>query len=243
MVEHKDTVKWKREIIPDHKFDFVDINEFYDNSTWMRLKYCIVYVLIMKSVGAYIADVSTAVSFAIIVIEGRVDPLIYVAFIVYSISLLLSTVLFVLEWIKARRIVKSRDIAYAYTNRTAYRYYCVRSYSTFCLFAQINVTKSFWGRSANFIYFQLKDWKRLFLASSPHKIINIILTIEGVKNSFDIYNPNIEKRIQGIGSTISTVLWGFTLVSIIMACILYRPTASRIRGNLKKYVCHKIDKR
>jgi hypothetical protein len=30
--------KWKREAVPDHKFDFVDTREFTDNGFFMRLK-------------------------------------------------------------------------------------------------------------------------------------------------------------------------------------------------------------
>ncbi|KAI9592291.1 hypothetical protein BDF19DRAFT_451930 [Syncephalis fuscata] len=240
MVERKDTVKWKREIIPDHKFDFVDINEFYNNSTWMQLRYCIVYVLIMRSVGAYIADAITVISY--MKTSGRSQSgSFYVGLVIYSISLLLSTGLFISEWIKARRIVKSRDIAYAYTNRTAYRYYCVRSYSTFCLFAQINVTKSFWGRSANFIYFQLKGWKRLLFVNSPRQILNVIIGNSGVNTN--IRSHRVGKTLPEITATISYILWLITIASVIIACLLYHPTVSRIRGNLKEYVCHKIDKR
>ncbi|CAG8735623.1 16198_t:CDS:1, partial [Acaulospora morrowiae] len=48
--------KWQREEVQDHKFDFVDVDEFQNNSLLMQLKYSVVFMIVLKSVLVYIAD-------------------------------------------------------------------------------------------------------------------------------------------------------------------------------------------
>jgi hypothetical protein len=156
MSKREETVKWKREVIPDHKFDYVDIEQFHDKSSLTKFKYKLVYFMIAKSLVEYGVDMAILVLFITIGDDLKMIPP-YVRLPIYIASLSISTVLFVWEWIKARRIIKSRNIAYAYTNTTAYRYYCVRSYNNFCLFRNIGGSKGIWGRFASFIYFRLKS--------------------------------------------------------------------------------------
>src|SRR4051812_30079522 len=52
--------KWKREEVQDHKFDFVDVDEFYQNSCIRKIKYSFVFLIVLKSVLVYIADLWTA---------------------------------------------------------------------------------------------------------------------------------------------------------------------------------------
>lgn len=41
-------MSWKREEIPDHKFDYVDIEEFTDNSFWRKFAYSSVFIFALK---------------------------------------------------------------------------------------------------------------------------------------------------------------------------------------------------
>ncbi|KAI8052158.1 hypothetical protein BDF22DRAFT_690267 [Syncephalis plumigaleata] len=236
MAARKDTVKWKREIIPDHKFDYVDVTQFHDKSSLTRFKHKFVYFMIAKSLIEYGFDVFTLVTFMVFGDELKMIPYL-VKFIIYIASLSLSTLFFLWEWKKAYQIVKSRDIAHAYTNTTAYRYYCVRSYDNYCLFRNIGGSKGIWGRFATFIYFRLKTWKRLLLVTTPRRALNVATIINFYSLSSTKY------RVIMIFNAILVSLWIASAVLTAFACLLYSPTSRRIRGNLKEYVCHKIDKR
>jgi hypothetical protein len=52
--------KWKREQVADHKFDFIDVDEFYDNSCWTKMKYMMIFLSVIKSTLTYLADLWTA---------------------------------------------------------------------------------------------------------------------------------------------------------------------------------------
>jgi hypothetical protein len=52
--------KWKREQVADHKFDFIDIEEFYDPSCWTKMKYMVIFLSVIKSTLTYLADLWTA---------------------------------------------------------------------------------------------------------------------------------------------------------------------------------------
>lgn len=53
---------WKREEVPDHKFDFIDVRDYHSNGAWTRLKYGFCFALVIKSFAVYIADIYTAVT-------------------------------------------------------------------------------------------------------------------------------------------------------------------------------------
>src|SRR2546430_9986222 len=109
----------------------------------------------------------------------------------------MSFILLAWDMKKARAIIASRDISYAFTSIIAYRYYTIRSYSHYCFFAQINNSKKSWDHIAFFVFFTFKGtsccvypleniiqfcvdpfallflgWKRLMLAEAPRQAIN-----------------------------------------------------------------------
>ena len=43
-------MSWKREEISDHKFDFVDVDEFIDNSIQRRIAYSTVFIFAIKGI-------------------------------------------------------------------------------------------------------------------------------------------------------------------------------------------------
>ncbi|CAO3661204.1 unnamed protein product [Umbelopsis ramanniana] len=61
--------KWKREQVADHKFDFIDIDEFYDPSCWTKTKYMMIFLSVIKSTLTYLADLWTAG-----ILLSQVDP-------------------------------------------------------------------------------------------------------------------------------------------------------------------------
>ncbi|RKP10097.1 hypothetical protein THASP1DRAFT_13322 [Thamnocephalis sphaerospora] len=256
------TAKWKREVVQDHKFDFVDVEVFRDGSPILRIKYGVLFILVIKAILIYSLDVGTAYQLITntnlfgtnkdtgkknigIVIDANVRKWLYVVSIVASFSLLLW------EWRKGRRIIRSRDIAYSYTNVVAYRFYSIRSYSHFCFFAQIGVTEHLWNRIAFFVYFTLKGWKRMIFADGPRQFLNALTLWDLMfpNGQFD-WRPllpngaaDFAKRAAFFTTTLSFCLWALSAILTAIACILYVPLLCNIRGNLKEYVCHKIDKR
>jgi len=137
---------WKREVVPDHKFDFVDTREFNDNGFIMRMKYLWLYILVLKSFLVYISDIFSAITMltttswhqqvfndcphinGCFAIPFKVGQWLFVGCILFSFVLL------AYESRKTKRIIASRDISYAFTNVMANYYYSLRSYNHFCFF-------------------------------------------------------------------------------------------------------------
>src|SRR6478672_6466190 len=145
-------MSWKRDQIPDHKFDFVDENDFIENSISTQLSYMMVFIYTLKDILVYMADVASisilvylnfskisqgqsdftlttteVVDSSEIGNSGLVKNLGGVTVLFYLIlaSLVVSFVLLAIEWRKASAIVRSRDISYAFTSVIAYRYYAI----------------------------------------------------------------------------------------------------------------------
>jgi hypothetical protein len=54
-------MSWKRENIADHKFDYVDVDDFIDNSWTRKLLYSSVFIYALKDILVYMADLGSAV--------------------------------------------------------------------------------------------------------------------------------------------------------------------------------------
>lgn len=80
----------------------------------------------------------------------KIGKWIFVGCIIFSLLLL------AWEARKARMIIRSRDISYAFTNLMANDYYCLKSYDHFCFFSQINNSKKKKDEIAFFVFFTFK---------------------------------------------------------------------------------------
>ena len=153
--------KWKREEVPDHKFDYIDVNDFYSSSITRGISYLFLFAVIIKNILVYLADLWTI--YLLFTSTSWADNLksqdlinIEVSKWIFFVSIIFSFLLLLWELRKTIRIVKSHDIAYAYTCTGAYRFYSVRSYPHYCLFSQINNSRKKTDRVAFFVYFTLK---------------------------------------------------------------------------------------
>ncbi|RUP45610.1 hypothetical protein BC936DRAFT_147953 [Jimgerdemannia flammicorona] len=252
------TPKWKREQVPDHKFDFVDVEEFYDPKCTSKISYTFVFLVVIKSFVIYIADLWTA---GIILIFDKwntgVQPKIpfYIGKWIYVGCILLSFLLLSLDIRKARMIIASKDISYATTSLTAYRYYSMRSYPHYCFFTKINDSRRVTDDIAFFVFFTLKGWKRLIFAEGPRQVIagmtvfSIIETawkagpVVGLKLDWKYYGETWTQQVALMLMSFTCVLWIFSMIMATIACICYFPLLCHIQGNLKEYCCHKVDKR
>lgn len=256
---------WKREIVPDHKFDFIDTREFTDNGFLMRLKYLWLYIVILKSFLVYLSDIFTATTMlttstwsnqifddcqhqdGCFYIPFNVGKWLFVGCIIFGFLLL------AYEARKSKKIIASRDISYAFTNVMANHYYSLRSYDHFCFFDHISNSTKKKDDFAFFIFFTFKSWKRLLLSDGPRQTINaltlysIYLAKNGKGAWYDVSKYFAGNSLSTSALTVSTfftfVIFAGSLLLLIMAGIFYIPLLCYIQGNLKEYVCHKVDKR
>jgi len=257
--------QWKREVVPDHKFDFVDTREFTDKGFVMRMKYVWLYLVVLKSFLVYVSDIFSAITMLSTTswsnqifnnckdIEGCVPISFDVGKWLFVGCIIFSFLLLAYEARKSKKIIASRDISYAFTNVMANNYYSLRSYDHFCFFDHISNSTKKKDDFAFFVFFTFKTWKRVMLADGPRQTINA-LTLWSIylskKNKGSWYD--ISKYFEGNPLSVSalTVTTFFTVVVfigslllLIVAAVCYIPLLCYIRGNLKEYVCHKVDKR
>ncbi|KAI6152010.1 hypothetical protein BKA82DRAFT_4105960 [Pisolithus tinctorius] len=256
---------WKREIVPDHKFDFIDTREFTDNGFLMRLKYLWLYIIILKSFLVYISDIFSATTMlttsswsnqiyndcqhqeGCFYIPFDIGKWLFVGCILFGFLLL------AYEAHKSKKIIASRDISYAFTNVMANHYYSLRSYNHFCFFDHISNSTKKKDDFAFFIFFTFKSWKRLLLSDGPRQTINA-LTLYSIYLAKKGNGPwyNVSKYFAGnsfstsalmISTFFTVVIFAGSLFLLICAGVFYIPLLCYIQGNLKEYVCHKVDKR
>jgi len=167
-------------------------------------------------------------------------------------SILVTYFLSYLELKKAQKIIKSQDISFAFTNLTAYRIYCIKSYAYYCFFQLIQDHKKRSDDIAFFVFFTFKGWKRFVFADTPRRILNVVLLINGIVKLQIGSIGSIAKKIKNneatnlftIGTSFFILSsWLITGISLLIAFIIYIPLLTVIQGNLKEYCCHKIDKR
>ncbi|KAF9144292.1 hypothetical protein BG015_000148 [Linnemannia schmuckeri] len=257
---------WKRQKVQDHKFDFIDVEDYLDNSLWRKFKYSLVFAVVIKGILIYCADLWTAVNLLVsgtwsnnLGVEHNQISFknINISFEIYkwifAACIILSFILLAWDMKKAVAIINSRDISYAFTSMIAYRYYAIKSYAHFCLFEKIHNSKKQIDEIAFFCFFTFRGWKRLMFADGPRQVINGIILITVANKNRDMHgnlNPEIWSYGFGLMPTITMGLMTFTLtlwvISVLMmlaAVILYIPLVIHIQGNLKEFCCHKIDKR
>jgi len=259
---------WKREIVPDHKFDFIDTREFSDHGCGMRMKYMWLYVIVLKDFLVYVSDIFTAITMlttstwsndifnscpktqdkGCVAVPFTVGKWLFVGCIIFSFLLL------AYEGRKAKKIIASRDISYAFTNIMANNYYSLRSYDHFCFFDHISNSTKRADDFAFFVFFTFKSWKRVILADGPRQAINALtlyaffLVKEDKGAWYDISkyfegNDSVVTSALTVSTFFTVVIFAGSLILLIIAGVCYVPLLCHIQGNLKEYCCHKVDKR
>ncbi|EFP83260.2 uncharacterized protein PGTG_09213 [Puccinia graminis f. sp. tritici CRL 75-36-700-3] len=251
--------QWKREEVPDHKWDFVDVREFHNSGCMSYFQYCFLYVLVIKSVLVYASDLYTMVlllasnHWAGSILESsggssamnvpfKIGKWIFFGCIIFSFLLL------AWEAKKSRAIIRSRDISYAFTNVMANNYYSIKSYDHFCFFSQINNSKKKKDDFAFFVFFTFKGWKRLLLADAPRQVINGITLYSFARSvgfTTDIskwYDGSFAKASVLISMAFTVTIWIGSFVLLMAAAFLYVPLLCYIQGNLKDIAVIKVDK-
>ncbi|KAG8950802.1 hypothetical protein FRC03_012731 [Tulasnella sp. 419] len=106
-----------------------------------------------------------------------------------------------------------------------------------------------WHSSSSFTF---KEWKRLLLDDGPRQNINTITSYSywsanGHRNPSEKLSVHYNGKdyvtaILLVAMVFTVVVFLGSLLLIIIAGILYVPLLCYIRGNLKEYSCHKVDK-
>ncbi|OZJ02471.1 hypothetical protein BZG36_05133, partial [Bifiguratus adelaidae] len=271
---------WKREQIQDHKFDFVDVEEFHDSSLWMNFRYMFVFLVVLKAILVYMADLWTA---GYLLVSGSgwssaINPTTYLNSFgissavpkwVYVGCIALSFILLAIDVRKARMIIESRDISYAFTSIIVSRYYSLKGYDYYCFFQKIHRSKRISDELAFFVFFSLKSWKRVLFAEGPRQAVagltlfsifkgiqNVVSVSQLVSNQsalqtwqsifhqlFYTFFKTWSARFTLVLMFFTCLMWIFSMIQLVTAMLIYLPLLSHIQGNLKEYCCHNIDKR
>ncbi|TNY17757.1 hypothetical protein DMC30DRAFT_419470 [Rhodotorula diobovata] len=251
---------------PAARFDFIDVAQFHSKTFGSRLSYTWYWTLFLVSIAVYIADTYTLIallasnrwsgqilqseaaqgdtkSSTVLEVPFKIGKWIFFACIVVSYLLLLW------EARKARAIVKSRDISYAFTNVMAHSWYALRSYNHFCFFSQIDNSKKKKDNLAFFVFFTFKGWKRLLLADAPRQVINAITLWSFGKSQkwttdFSVYfSGSLVKQLALATMLFTVAIFIISAIQLLVAACFYPALLCYIQGNLKEYCCHKVDKR
>ena len=89
------------------------------------------------------------------------------------------------------------------------------------------------------------------MAEGPRQVLNAITLYSVAKGqdfSFDIHvYQKVFTTVQGVVLSfmlLTVVIWAFSAIRLLVAGLLYWPLlVCHVRGNLKEYCCHKVDKR
>lgn len=173
---------------------------------------------------------------------------------IFLSCILVSYLLIIWDLIKSRRILASNDISSAFTSSIVNRYLSMKNYRYYCLFDLINTNSKGIDNYAYFIFFTLKGWKRLLLAEAPRQVINIVTLQALVPQWLKIHNGKVSFNNNALGDDLmqqvltgtmafSVLVFSISFLLVCAAVILYIPLFCHIRGNLKEYCCHKVDKR
>ncbi|KAG5460578.1 MAG: hypothetical protein BJ554DRAFT_7357 [Olpidium bornovanus] len=247
--------KWKKETVHDHKFDFVDVNDFVERSCVTRLKHSFIFLLVLKSTLVYFADLYTVTSLFVFSDRWRasgVEPAIpyQASRIIYSFCISASLLLLAWDALNALQIIRSGDIGLAFTSPFAYKCYVLRSYPHYCFFSHISDSKKATDELAFFVFFTLKGWKRMMFAEAPRQMVagltlHAFLTEQtfNLQHPLDIIRNKPPQYTSFLIMLFTFVVFLFSALLTLFAVVVYVPLLCRIQGNLKEYCCHKIDKR
>ncbi|KAI9209442.1 uncharacterized protein BJ171DRAFT_408540, partial [Polychytrium aggregatum] len=238
--------RWKREVYPENKFEYIDIEEYVDVSFLSHLRYMTVFLFTLKSVLTMMADIGI-VTILIVnnVFQQALDnscpsgaaglnicgpqpsfmsfiQIRYRPWIILG-CVCLSFILLGLDWRKANAIIKSGDISFSFTSPIAYRYYCLRSYAHYCFFRQVQNSKKVVDVLAFYCFFAFKGWKRLILAEFPRQFLNfgnIVNLIQIYSNAIAANNTIITgQRQAGPAGSANPLPSSLQTVSFILSCI------------------------
>lgn len=245
---------WKREEKADHRFDFIEIKDFHTSSFGCRMAHMMVWFSTFRSFAILGLDIYTAVG--LLLLKSYTTTVAQQTFIAHDITkwifagcIILSIVLLIWDWIFAIRIIRRKNISFAFTNLIANRVYSLKSYDHHCLFYKLSSSSHKSNQLAFWVFFSFIGWKRLLLSEGPRQAINA-LTVFSVLSTRDFsFSPASYSNITPFQWTVlgfmslSLLIWLFSFARFCIASLLFFPLLCHIQGGLTEFVVRKIDKR
>lgn len=230
------------------------MKDFHTNSVGCRLGHFYVWVSAVRAFAILGLDIYTAIG--LLVLRSYKSTVTQQTFIAHDITkwifagcIILSVVLLIWDWFFAIRIMRSKNISFAFTNVIANRVYSMRSYNYHCLFYRLSSSSHKSNKVAFWVFFSFQGWKRLLLSEGPRQAINA-LTVFSVLSTRDFaLNAQAYADITPFQWTVlgfmalSLLIWLFSFVRFCIAALLFLPLLCHIRGGLTEFVVRKIDKR
>lgn len=245
---------WKREEKKDHRFDYLEIKDFHTNSIGCRLGHFYVWVSAFRSFAILGLDIYTAIG--LLVLHSYKSTVTQQTFIAHDITkwifagcIILSVVLLIWDWIFAIRIMRSKNISFAFTNVIANRVYSLRKYDYHCLFYRLSSSSHKSNKVAFWVFFSFQGWKRLLLSEGPRQAINAltvfsVLSTRNFALTAEAYADITPFQWTVLGfMALSLIIWLFSFVRFCIAALVFFPLLCHIRGGLTEFVVRKIDKR
>ena len=105
---------------------------------------------------------------------------------------------------------------------------------------------------AFWVFFKFRGWKRLILAEFPRQFLNALILYDIFQQKQRTVVQTVQKLVQLQEKTVlvfvtlqlmTVTIWIISFMGLFMAFLVYIPLLCNIRGNLKEYCVHKIDKR
>lgn len=249
-----DGKSWKREEKKDHRFDYLEIKDFHTNSIGCRLGHCYVWISAFRAFAILGLDIYTAIG--LLVLHSYKSTVTQQTFIAHDITkwifagcIILSVVLLIWDWIFAIRIIRSKNISFAFTNVIANRVYSMRRYDYHCLFYRLSSSSHKSNKVAFWVFFSFQGWKRLLLSEGPRQAINALTVFSVLSTRNFALNAAAYADITPFQWTVlgfmalSLLIWLFSFVRFCIAALIFFPLLCHIRGGLTEFVVRKIDKR
>jgi len=145
-------------------------------------------------------------------------------------------------------ILDTDDISDCFTNEEAYGRKIRKSFDVYCLFSRIGKRASISFQAISFVFFTLKDSRRVFFVKVPQFILSITF-ITQADNSKNTDSSDIITVLTSV--YLKLALLGVTVVSCVVSIIIYPCLRSHISKklrlssgesfNLRSYVSFKIE--
>jgi hypothetical protein len=241
--------KWLDEQVVEHKFDYIQIEEYRTDSIWTRLSWIGLHfkaLIVVLRISADIAALiflfwggKSVLGSGDAVISPEITKWLY-------LFLLLAAIAFnAVQIKKARAVIRTHEISLSYITYGAYWTYSTSNYAYFCLFKKIDQMKRWSDRIALFVFFMLRQWLRIIVVDSPRNIINILTLIDVYQKTHSVNPADYPWLAYGalVLIALSTGIFLLNATKFFLAMLSYLPLVCIVRGNLKEYCRHKIDKR
>jgi len=245
---------WKREEKLDHKFDYLEIKDFHTNAFGCRLAHFFVWTSAFRAFAILGLDIYTAI--ALLILKSYQAAVQQQTFIAHDITkwifcgcIILSVVLLFWDWFVAIRIMRSKNISFAFTNVIANRVYSMRDYDYHCLFYRLSSSDHRSNKIIFWVFFSFQGWKRLIFSEGPRQVINALTVFSVLSTRNFSFEPADYASITLYQWTVigfmglSLLIWLFSFVRFCLAALLFLPILCHLQGGLTEFVVRKIDKR